>query len=89
MKFEPAAEIGQKGAFCKYLNVALVIRKLEAKKQTAQQKQAYHAVSLYYELSGATSFERIESFENKDEKFTREKNGIKLMNADWVPVYDG
>jgi integron integrase len=70
-------------------NVVYFIQKLKARQQTAQQqKQAYHAVSLFYELSGPTSFERPKLLENKDEKFARKKDDVKLMNADWVPVYN-
>ncbi len=71
-------------------NVVHFIQKLKAKKQTAQQqKQAYHAVSLFYELVGPISSERLEPLENKDEKLARKKDNFKLMNANWVPVYDG
>ena len=69
-------------------NVVPFIQKLKAKKQSAQQqKQAYHSVSLYYELFG---FGNRKALENKDEKIARKKDSSKkLTNADWVPVYDG
>ena len=71
-------------------NAVHSIKKLKAKKQTTQQqKQAYHAVSLFYELVGPISSERLEPLENKDEKLARKKDNLKLMNANWVPVYDG
>lgn len=62
---------------------------MKAKNQTAQQqKQAYHAVSQFYELAGPISSERLEPLENKDEELARKKDRLKLMNADWTPVYD-
>jgi hypothetical protein len=51
---------------------------LKAKKQTAQQKQAYHAVSLFYELVGPISFERLETLENKEEKLARKKDNLDV-----------
>ena len=63
---------------------------MKAKKQTAeQQKRAYHAVSLFYELAGPINFERLEPLENKDEKLATKKDIFKLTNANWAPVYDG
>jgi integron integrase len=71
-------------------NAIHFIKKLKSKKQTdQQQKQAYHAVSLFYELEGPIGSERLEPLENKDEKLARKKDNLKLMNANWVPVYDG
>jgi len=63
---------------------------LKDKNQTVQQqKQAYHAVSLFYEVVGPVSFERVNPLENKDEKLATKKDNLKPTNASWVPVYDG
>ena len=71
-------------------NAVHFVQKLKDKKQTAQQqKQAYHAVSLFYELVGPIGSEKVDPLKNKDEKLARKKDNLKLMNANWVPVYDG
>ena len=63
---------------------------MKDKKQTAQQqKQAYHAVSLFYELIEQIGSEKMDPLKNKEEKLARKKDSLKLMNANWVPVYDG
>ena len=46
-------------------------RKLKAKNQAdQQQKQAYHAVSLFYELVGPTNSDKVALLKNKDAKLT-------------------
>ena len=71
-------------------NVVHLIQKLKAKKQTdQQQKQAYHAVSLFCELVAPISFEKRKSLENRNEKLARKKDDLKRINGNWVPVYDG
>jgi len=71
-------------------NVVHFIKKLKDKKQTAQQqKQAYHAVSLLYELLGPIKSEKVALLKNKDEKLATKKGGLKVTNANWAPVYDG
>jgi hypothetical protein len=63
---------------------------LKDKGQTAQQqKQAYHAISLFYELVGPINFEDVDPLENKDEKLATKKDHLKPTNANWVPVCDG
>jgi integron integrase len=71
-------------------NVAHFIRKLKGKNQTAQQqKQAYHAVSLFYELVGPINSEEVALLNSKDEKLATRKTGLKPTNANWASVYDG
>jgi hypothetical protein len=71
-------------------NAVHFIQKLKDKSQTAQQqKQAHHAVSLFYEVVGPISSERVDPLENKDEKIATKKDNIKPTNANWVQVYDG
>jgi len=63
------------------------VKKLKDKKQTAgQQKQASHAISLYYDLLIQQSGKR-KPFKNKNEHFSSEKNRLKESGADWSPVY--
>ena len=69
-------------------NVIPFIQKLKTKNQTPQQqKQAYHAVSLFYELS--VRFEKQNALENIDDIIARKKDSGVLTNSDWVPVYNG
>ena len=71
-------------------NAVHFIQNLKDKNQIAQQqKQAYHAVSLFYEVVGPISFERVDPLKNKDEKLATKKDIFKLTNANWAPVYDG
>jgi len=53
------------------------IKKLRNKKQTiTQQRQAYHAVLIYYEIEKSNSIKEKTSDE------------LKIKNADWTSVYD-
>ena len=71
-------------------NLVHFIKKLKDKNQTAQQqKQAYHAISLFYELVGPINSEKVALLKNKDEKLATKKDGLKVTNANWAPVYDG
>ena len=59
-------------------NIQKFIQKLKDKKQTAQQqKQVYHAVSLFYEVVGPINFENVDPLENKDEKLATKKRYFK------------
>lgn len=61
-------------------NVVSFIQKLKTKKQTVQQqKQAYHAVSLFYELSVRS--EKQKALEIIDDKIARKKDSGVLMRA--------
>ena len=70
-------------------NLVHFIKKLKDKKQTAQQqKQAYHAISLFYELIGPISSDKVPLLKNKDEKLATKKDGLKTKDANWKPVCD-
>ncbi|MCD4729569.1 MAG: phage integrase N-terminal SAM-like domain-containing protein, partial [Bacteroidales bacterium] len=65
------------------------IKKLKEKKQTdQQQKQAYHSISLFYEL-GSINSEQEGLFKNRNKKLSTKKDNLKLTNTNWTPVYDG
>ncbi len=65
------------------------VNKLENKGQTEQQrKQAYHAVSLFYEL-GSSKSEKDALSKNKKGDLSTKKDIPKPINVSWVPVYDG
>ena len=69
-------------------NVVPFIQKLKTKNQTVQQqKEAYHAVSLFYELP--VHSEKQKALENINGKISRKKDSAVLTNTNWVPVYDG
>ena len=64
------------------------IKKLKEKKQTnQQQKQAFHAISLYYELGSMNSGKEVLS-KDKKEKLSTKKEYFELTKANWVPVYN-
>ena len=64
------------------------INKLREKNQTdQQQKQASHAVSIYYEIGTTNSGENV-SFMDKNIMISTEKEGLKSKNVNWKPVYD-
>ena len=61
---------------------------MEEKKQNEQQiKQAYYAISLYYEL-GLINSEKDSPFKYKNENLSIEKESFKPTNANWVPAYN-
>jgi len=62
-------------------NIKLFIEKLEEKKQTEeQQKQAFHAVSLYYELD-LINFEKGGILNDKNENLSIKKESFRHTNA--------
>jgi integron integrase len=64
------------------------IKKLTDKKQTIQQQnQAYHAISIFYEL-GSFNSEKNTSIKNKNEQLSTKKCNVKITNANWMPVYE-
>ncbi|GAG46326.1 unnamed protein product, partial [marine sediment metagenome] len=67
-------------------NIVHFIKKLKGKKQTAQQqKQAYHAISLFYELVvGPINSDKVALLKNKDAKLATKKDSLKLTNANWA-----
>ena len=52
-------------------------------------KVLYHAVSLFYELSGPIKSEKVVSLKNKDGELATKKDGLKVTNANWASVYEG
>ena len=66
----------------------LFIEKLKEKRQNEQQqKQAFHAISLYYEL-GLIDSGKDNLLKDKKQNFSIKKEGLKPSGANWVPVYD-
>jgi len=59
----------------------------EKNQSDQQQKQASHAVSIYYEIGTTNSGENV-SFKDKNTIISTEKEGLKSKNANWKPVYD-
>ena len=64
------------------------IEKLQEKRQTQQQqKQAFHAVSLYYELA-LVGLGKDDLFKNKNKNLSIKKEGLKISGADWALAYN-
>ena len=64
------------------------IEKLRSKNQTSQQqKQAYNAISIYYEVFQASSDKRL-STPKKAEMSSGKNQKLKQTNADWKQVFD-
>ena len=64
------------------------IEKLKEKRQNdKQQKQAFHAISLYYEL-GLTDSDKAALLKDKNQNFSIKKEKPKITGANWVPAYD-
>jgi integron integrase len=62
--------------------------KLKEKKQNEQQlRQAFHAISLYYEL-GLSDSQKDRPFKNKKEVLSTKKENLKIKNANWAPAYN-
>ena len=65
------------------------ITKLKDKKQTVQQqKQASHAVSIYYEIE-STESPKKDTFKDKNGIILRKKEDPKSTHANWIQVYNG
>ena len=47
-----------------------------------QQKQAFHAVSIFYGIKN-TDQDEIKVLKNKNETISIKKSSLKLTNADW------
>jgi len=66
----------------------LFIGKLKEKKQNDQQlKQAFHAVSLYYELDLFNSG-KDDLFKDKNQNLSIKKERLKISGANWTPAYN-
>ena len=63
------------------------LKKLEDKNQTEQkQKQAFHAVSIFYEIESIDQ-DRIRALKNKKENISTKKTALDATHVDWSPVY--
>lgn len=70
-------------------SLAYFIKKLKEKNQTEQQqKQALHAISIYFDIEFADKDKKI-PLENKKRILSSKKGELKSTNADWRPVYSG
>ena len=73
---------------CNKESLALFMGKLKERKQNDQQlKQAFHAVSLYYEL-GLIDSEKDNSFKDKNQNLSTKKERVKISGANWTPAYN-
>ena len=68
-------------------SLSYFIKKLKEKNQTEQQqKQAFHAISIYFDIEFADKDKKI-PLETKKRILSSKKEGLKSTNADWRPVY--
>ena len=74
----------------KKLYDALLVKRgvpLKDKNQTEQQqKQAFHAVSIFYGIKN-TDQDEIGALKNKKENISTKNTGLKSNSFDWRPVY--
>jgi hypothetical protein len=63
------------------------LKKLKDKNQTEQQqKQAFHAVSIFYEIESIDQ-DRIGILKIKKDNISTKKTALDAIHADWSPVY--
>jgi len=68
-------------------SLSYFLKKLKDKNQTEQQqKQAFHAVSIYYEIESIDQ-DRIGALKNKKENIATKKTALDATHVDWSPVY--
>jgi hypothetical protein len=68
-------------------SLSYFLKKPEDKNQTEQQqKQAFHAVSIFYEIESIDQ-DRIKALKNKKENISTKKTASDATNVDWSPVY--
>ena len=68
-------------------NLSYSLKKLEDKNQTEQQqKQAFHAVSIFYEIESIDQ-DRIGILKIKKENISTKKTALDATHGDWSPVY--
>jgi len=68
-------------------NLAYFIKELKEKNQTdQQQKQAFHAISIYFDIESADKDKKI-PLENKKRILSSKKEGLRSTNVDWRPVF--
>jgi hypothetical protein len=69
-------------------SIKLFIEKLKEKRQNDQQlKQAFHAVSLYHELS-LVNDKKDGLFKDKKQDLATKKQELKTSGANWTPAYN-
>lgn len=69
-------------------NISQFIDKLKEKHQTEQQqKQAFHAISAYFDIA-LPGNDKAAPFKNKKEGLSSEKCRWQSRNADWRPAFD-
>ena len=67
-------------------SLSYFLKKLEDKNQTEQQqKQAFHAVSIFYEIESIDQ-RSIKGLKNKKENISTEKTELDSSNGDWSPI---
>ena len=68
-------------------SLSYFLKKLEDKNQTEQQqKQAFHAVSIFYEIESIDQ-DRIGALKNKKGNIATKKTALDATHVDWSPVY--
>jgi len=68
-------------------SLSYFLKKLEDKNQTEQQqKQAFHAVSIFYEIESIDQ-DRIGALKNKKENIATKKTALDATHVDWSRVY--
>ena len=68
-------------------SLSYFLKKLKDKNQTEQQqKQAFHAVSIFYEIETIDE-DRIGALKNKKENIATKKTVLDATHGDWSPVY--
>ena len=66
----------------------LFIKKLKDKNQTEEQrKEAFHAVSIFYDLKNVNQ-DKIGALKNRKENISTKKTDFKSANSDWRPFYE-
>ena len=64
------------------------VKKLKEKRQTGQQqKQAFHAISLYHKILSSERA-RIRTIKSKTEGYSKKKHHLSKAKADWTPIYN-
>ena len=68
-------------------SLSYFLKKLEDKNQTEQQqKQAFHAVSIFYEIESIDQ-DRIGVLKIKKQNIAIKKTALDATHGDWSPVY--
>ena len=68
-------------------NLLYFLKKLKDKNQTEQQqKQAFHAASIFYEIESIDQ-DRVRALKNKKKNISTKKTALDATHVDWSPVY--